>query len=105
MGGAAEFKPPVAAARERKTPLLVKVERHMDCSLQRFAVVARTVQESGQRTGQLGQVELLLNHAKRELAGRLTDDAERTLTAFDQQVAVLGLVVHAEPPDPGNCSA
>jgi len=106
-GGMAEFKSPEMPAQVTTVtkPRLVQIEHHMDCSQQRFAVLSRTTGGTGQHTGRLAQLGQELNRAKRELAGLLPEDADRTLHQFDQEVAVLGLVVHAAPPDSGQCTA
>lgn len=105
-GGVAETKWP-APTRGPWVPApsarLVQIERHLDCSIRRFGTVARQVDQLGHEEGRLGQIELTLNRAKRELAGRLPEDADRTLTAVDQEVAVLAIVVHADLAESGPC--
>lgn len=103
-GGVAELRAP-APPGQKLPPKVAVAARHLECSAQRFEKVAQAVDASGHGTGRVALLGQELNRARRELAGSLPDDAEHTLSSFDQEVAVLGLVVHAEPPGPGHCTA
>ena len=106
-GGVAEqrWAPVPQAARKTQPTRLQQVEHHMDCSVQRYDLIAAAVENTGQNTGRVAQLELVLNRAKRELAGNLVEDADRSLTRFDQQAAAMRLVMQISAPDPKACTA
>ncbi len=84
-GGVAEFATPSAPVPVTDAALAV----HLDCSLAKVTVLAQASSRSGMATGQVVQVDLLAARAQREVAGRLPQDAGRTLQLLDTHVAAL----------------
>ncbi len=99
--GMAEFAKPAPAPGAVATAL----ERHLDCSLQRRDTIVQAAADSGHDTGRAAALDQLAARAQREVLGGLPDDGARTLQRFDQEAAVLGLVLHVPPSSPRQCSA
>jgi len=102
-GGVAEMAPPAA----RPDPGYAALERHLDCSLHRTAAIAEAAAAAGQNTGRAALLESMAARAQREFAGRLPNDANRTLSQLDREADLLGVVLHVDPQtsDSGHCTA
>lgn len=90
-GGMAETAPPPAASGRA-------IDRHLACSVRHLDVVVRQARTTSRLTGQADVLELEAARARREVAGGLTADADRTLTRVDHDTRSLAaaLAVPAE---------
>jgi hypothetical protein len=73
--------------------------RHLDCSLQRLDLLSKAADRNGRATGRVDLLESSAERAQREVASRLTADADRTLARLDRDVAALGDTLHVETSD------
>ncbi len=86
-GGMAEHAGPTPPAEIMET----STARRLDCSLRRMAELTLAAQAAGRETGQIMVLETNVNRARREVAGRLLSDADRTLDQIDRHATELGL--------------
>ncbi len=86
-GGMAEHASPRPAAEIMET----STARRLDCSLRRMAALTQAAQAAGRETGQIMVLETSINRARREVAGRLLSDADRTLAQVDRRANELGI--------------
>ena len=84
-GGVAEFARPADTVPARNAGLVT----HLDCSLANVAVLTTASRQSARSTGQIASLELIAARVQREVAGKLPQDADRTLMFLDNQVAAL----------------
>jgi hypothetical protein len=83
--------------------IMAGTERHLDCTLQRLDLLSKAADRNGRATGRVDLLESNAERAQREVASRLTSDADRTLTKLDREVAALGETLHVEPSDLRQC--
>lgn len=100
-GGMAEHAPPRPAAEVMESG----TARRLDCSLRQMAEWSRAAQAAGRETGQILVLETRINRARREVAGRLLSDADRTLAQVHRQANELGIAPRGEARMTESCIA
>ncbi len=63
------------------------LQAHMRCSFGRLDAVQHAAQQAGTWSGQIEQLDLIANRARREVVGGLFSDAANTLDGLDAEIA------------------